>query len=231
MWRIFREHHYLTADFNKASKMFLVYWNDVLVGMASCIYMPSGMLKYAWRQHRLVILPDYQGLGFGTKVNDYLAEYFIQRGQKYFIRTTHMRMNNHLKKMKEWCPTSHNNLKRRTADVERNLDRIKNGTAGSHCVGDDRIAGSYEYMGIDYATKPEKLIKVKSVSDIEKFKEYIQEQRKDFYIKVITGIPKEENEIELAMKELGVRTEQLFYRKNGELIENGKFKKVEFLAF
>lgn len=211
--------------------MFLIYWDNVLVGMASCIYMPSGMLKYAWRQHRLVILPDYQGLGFGTKVNDFLAEYFVSRGQKYFIRTTHMRMNNHLKKLKEWSPTSHNNLKRRTADVERNLNRIENKTAGANYKGDDRIAGSYEYMGKDFVNKPEKIIKVNSVSDIEKFKNYISSLREKYYVKVVTGIPAEDNEIEVAMKEMGVRTEQLHYRKNGKLIENGKYKKYNYFSF
>lgn len=211
--------------------MFLIYWNEVLVGMASCIYMPNGMLKYAWRQHRLVILPDYQGLGFGTRVNDFLAKHFISNGQKYFIRTTHIRMNNHLKKSNEWHPTSHNNLKRRTADVERNLNRIENKTAGTNCKGDDRIAGSYEYLGYDFANKPEKIIKVNNVQDIEKFKDYIKNLKEKYYLKIVTGIPTEDNEIEVAMKELGVRTEQLYYQKNGKLIENGKYKKYNYFSF
>lgn len=211
--------------------MYLAYWDGVLVGMASCIYMPSGMLKYAWRQHRLVILPDYQGLGFGTKINDFLAEYFVSRGQKYFIRTTHMRLKNHLSKLTTWKETSTSGQLRSTKRIDREFKKQEDGEARTGIVGDRRIASSFEYMGEDYATKPEKIIKVDKVSSIERFKDYINNLRKSHYVTVVTGIPAEDNEIEFAMKEIGVRTEQLYYRKNGELIENGKYKKYEYFSF
>lgn len=211
--------------------MYLAYWDGVLVGMASALTMPSGMVKYAYRQHRLVILPDYQGLGFGTKINDFLAEYFVSSGHKYFIRTTHLRLKNHLSKLSAWKETSTSGQLRSTKRIDRELKKQEDGGAHTGIVGDRRIAASFEYMGEDYATKPEKIIKVDSVSDIEKFKDYINNLRKNYYVIVVTGIPAEDNEIEIAMKQLGVRTEQLYYRKNGELIENGKYKKYEYFSF
>ena len=36
--------------------------------------MPSGTSKHSYRGHRLVVLPDYQNLGFGTKINEFLGE-------------------------------------------------------------------------------------------------------------------------------------------------------------
>lgn len=224
MWRIFREHHYLSANFNKAARFYVVYWNDVLVGMASVLPMPCGTIKYAYRQHRLVILPDYQGLGFGTKINDFLAKYYVSMGYKYFIRTTHLRLNNHLSKLRTWKSTSTSGKKRSIEDINNNIEK--------GCIkGDERIAGSFEYLGNDYANKQEKVIKVDNVEDIEKFKEYIKNLKDKYYIRVVTGKPQEDNEIEIAMKELGVRTEQLYYRKNGELIENGKYKKYKYFSF
>ena len=71
IWRVFREHHYLSKDINNACNLYLIYWDNVLVAMASVLAIPSGTLKWAYRQHRLVVLPDYQGLGIGTKVNDF----------------------------------------------------------------------------------------------------------------------------------------------------------------
>lgn len=82
---MFREHHYLSGEMNKACKLYVVYWNEVLVGMASVLPIPSGTLKFGMRQHRLVILPDYQGLGFGTKINDFMAKYFYNNGYKYLF--------------------------------------------------------------------------------------------------------------------------------------------------
>ena len=203
--------------------MYLVYWSDVLVGMASVLPMPCGTVKYAYRQHRLVVLPDYQGLGFGTKINDFLAKYFVSKGYKYFIRTTHLRLNNHLAKLPSWKSTSTSGKKRSVEDINNNIER--------GCIkGDERIAGSFEYLGDNYANKPEKIVKVDKVFDIERFKSYINKLKEKYYVRVVTGIPTEDNEIEIAMKELGVRTEQLYYRKNGELIENGKYKRYTYYS-
>ena len=220
----------MSADFNKAAKMFLVYWGETLVGMASVLPMPCGTVKYAFRQHRLVVLPDYQGLGFGTKINDFIAQYYIDRGCKYFIRTTHIRLNNHLSKLPEWKGTSKNGKLRDDWTINKNKEKQKDGLAHVN-VGDKRLAASFEYLGYDYANKPEKIIKVNDVKDIEKFKEYIKDLKEKYYIRVVTGTPTEDNEIEIAMQDLGVRTEQLYYRKNGEIIENGKYKKHEYFSF
>ena len=76
IWRVFREHHYLTQDFNKGANVFLLYWNNVLIGINSTLNLPSASLKYAFRTHRLVILPDYQNLGCGTKFEEFIGEYY-----------------------------------------------------------------------------------------------------------------------------------------------------------
>lgn len=211
--------------------MYLVYWDDVLVGMASALTMPCGTVKYAYRQHRLVVLPDYQGLGFGTKINDFLAKYFVSNGYKYFIRTTHLRLNNHLSKLPEWKATSTNGKLRSQSGIDENIGKQETGMAHTGIIGDRRIAASFEYLGSDYATKPEKIIKVDNVSDIERFKQYIKELKEKYYVRVVTGAPSEDNDIEIAMKELGVRTEQLYIKKGGALSENGKYKKYEYFSF
>lgn len=211
--------------------MYLVYWDDVLVGMASALTMPSGTIKYAYRQHRLVILPDYQGLGFGTKINDFLAKYFVSNGYKYFIRTTHLRLNNHLSKLPEWKATSTNGKLRSVNSIDREVKKQETGGAHTGIVGDRRVAASFEYLGSDYATKPEKIIKVDNVSDIEKFKNYIKELKEKYYVRVVTGVPSEDSDIEVAMRELGVRTEQLYIKKGGQLSENGKYKKYDYFSF
>ena len=211
--------------------MYLAYWNDILVGMASVLTMPSGTIKYAYRQHRLVVLPDYQGLGFGTKINDFLAEYFVSNGYKYFIRTTHLRLSNHLSNLPEWNATATNGKLRSQSAIEENVGKQEMKLEHSGILGDRRIAASFEYMGKDYVSKPEKIIKADKVSDIERFKSYINNLKEKYYVTVVTGAPSEDNEIEIAMKELGVRTEQLFIKRKGELFENGKYKKYKYFSF
>lgn len=227
LWRIFRSHHYLSGDFNKAAKFYLVYWDGLLVGMASVLTMPSGTVKYAYRQHRLVVLPDYQGLGIGTKVNDFLANYYVEHGYKYFIRTTHVRIKSHLSKAIGWKETTTSNSLRSFRRINANIQKQEKGLAHTGITGDRRIAASFEYLGDDYVNKPEKVIRVEVVKDLEKFKKYILELKEKYYIKVATGKPSEDSDIEKAMRDIGVRTEQLWIKKKDELSLNSKFAKVE----
>lgn len=48
------------------------------------IHFPSrsGVTK---RGHRLVVLPDYQGLGIGHKFSSLVASYYKKKGFKFFI--------------------------------------------------------------------------------------------------------------------------------------------------
>lgn len=223
MWGIFRQHHYLSADFNKAAKFYLIYWDDVLVGMFSTLAQPNGRYKYAWRVHRMVILPDFQGLGIGTKMVDFFGEYYLQQGLKLYLKSTHIRLSMHCRNDQRWLESSSSG-KAVTKLTGNEGNKYKN-----HYM--HREAYSFEYVGSDYSNKPEKVIKVDSVTDIEKFKNYISNLKEEYYVKVITGVPAEDNDIEIAMKELGVRTEQLYYKKNGELVESNKYKNYEKFDF
>lgn len=195
--------------------------------MASMLTMPSGTVKYAYRQHRLVVLPDFQGLGIGTKINDFFAKYYVERGYKYFIRTTHVRIKNHLSKLPTWKGTSTNGKLRSFKSIDEGIQKQKMGLAHTGIIGDRRVAASFEYLGDDYVNKPEKIIRVDEVKDLEKFKQYILELKEKYYIKVATGKPSEDSDIEKAMRDIGVRTEQLLIKKKDELSLNSKFAKVE----
>ena len=76
IWNIFKQHHYLSAELNISCKMFVAYMNDNIVGMCAVLPQPSGCYENAWRIHRLVILPDYQGLGVGVKLLEYVCDLF-----------------------------------------------------------------------------------------------------------------------------------------------------------
>ena len=226
LWHVFREHHYLNGDINKAARLYLVYWNDVLVGMSAVLSMPCGTLKYAFCQHRLVVLPDFQGLGIGTKLNDFIAEKYVSNGNKFFIRTTHAKIIKHLENNNLWRATSKNKNKRPAKEIQNN--KIKNGN--EFHKGDQRIASSYEYLGLQ-SLRPKKYIKIKGSCDVDKLVSYIKSLKDNFYIVVVTGVPKFDSEVEIEIKKLGVRIEQLYYNKKGELIESSKYKNIEEMHF
>lgn len=117
-WSMFSKHHYLTEDINKSAKHWLCAWGSNVVGFASAIAYPSGTVKNAYREHRTVVLPDYQGLGIGVRLSDAVAEIHTQQGYRYFSKTAHPRMGEYRNNSPLWKPTSKNMIERKDVTNE-----------------------------------------------------------------------------------------------------------------
>lgn len=102
IWNIFRKHHYLSAELNVACKMFVAYLNDNIVGMCAVLPQPGVLDGDAWRIHRLVILPDYQGLGIDVKLLEYICDLFKYHNKTIYLRTSHTKLINYMLKSKKW---------------------------------------------------------------------------------------------------------------------------------
>ena len=67
VWNLFRTHHYLTQELNKSCKCLLFEWNGIPIGFVGILNTPRKGIPYGCAISRMVILPDYQGLGLSTK--------------------------------------------------------------------------------------------------------------------------------------------------------------------
>jgi len=76
-WGMFRHAHYLSGDLHKSSQCWVasVELDDRIERMAAFLaYLPAlGMAGWK-RQHRVVVLPDFQGIGVGSQLQDMAAE-------------------------------------------------------------------------------------------------------------------------------------------------------------
>jgi len=101
MWEIFRNYHYLNTEIYKGSEIYTFFIEDSPV--AFCAVMPLiGKVKNRKRVHRLVVLPDYQGIGIGTTFLTKIGEIYKKRGYTLFITTALPSLYTALKKRKEW---------------------------------------------------------------------------------------------------------------------------------
>lgn len=108
-WKIFKKHHYLTEDMNKSCKFFLFEWNGKPIAINAVIPQPSGHFKNGVRESRIVILPDYQGLGLGAKISEFTAGVYKQSGYRYFTKTVHPALGSYRNKNTDnWKPTAKN---------------------------------------------------------------------------------------------------------------------------
>lgn len=66
------------------------------------LHQPSTNKKLK-RVHRLVILPDYQGIGLGTKFLNEIANIYVNIGYDFSIITSAKNLIYSLRKNKNWC--------------------------------------------------------------------------------------------------------------------------------
>jgi GNAT superfamily N-acetyltransferase len=152
-WDYFRHHHYLTGDINKGARCWVAVWDGNLVGFSANISYPSGTVKNAWRGHRTVILPDFQGMGFGTRMSEAVAEMFIQQGKRYYVKTAHPRLGEYRNASPKWKPTSHH-MKNRSKGYARQMTK-ENKTKREESLRSeellarhkDRLCFAHEYVG------------------------------------------------------------------------------------
>ena len=142
-WSFFSRHHYLTADINRSARCWVALWDGLLVGFASAIAYPSGTVKNAWRGHRTVVLPEFQGMGIGARISDAIGEIFIGQGCRYFSKSANPNFGAYRNSSERWRPTSKNMKARKDYSVQR-MGKFDSKEKMAHA---ERVCFSHEYVG------------------------------------------------------------------------------------
>lgn len=145
-WRIFKQHHYLTQDLNKAAKCFALTWNDKPTSFIAILPLPSGTIQNAFRVSRLVVLPDYQGLGFGIKLLNYIGAMYKAIGKTLYIKTSNPSLFMGMTRNEiNWkLVTENNNIEQIKKTNER---LIADGKDNGLKLRKESITKSYKYIG------------------------------------------------------------------------------------
>ena len=87
-WKQFMEFHYLTHDHNKSAHKYIAEINGEPVGWCSILHFPHPKVKNMKRIHRLVIKPDYQGVGLGNALLAEIGKKYQSSGFRVSITTS-----------------------------------------------------------------------------------------------------------------------------------------------
>lgn len=134
VWPYFAPHHYMSDSLPSNVRSWVAIVDDNPVGFVAVAPMP-GPIPGARRESRVVILPDYQGLGIGVRLSEWAAEYVTWNFGAYYSRTVHPRLGEYRERSKAWIPTSMN--KKRAGDGS---------TTGAYKAL-QRVAYSHRYIG------------------------------------------------------------------------------------
>ena len=144
-WSIFRKYHYLSHSHNNAARVFVATLDGQLCAFTSVLPFPHPIKKNYWKGHRTVVLPDYQGLGLGLKLNNYVCQMLVNEGKGVITTTSNPARIASLKKSPLWVATRFGRagLGSATGKIHKLNDK-----GSTSCA---RITASFEYIG-----KPDK---------------------------------------------------------------------------
>jgi predicted acetyltransferase len=116
-WSYFARFHYLNHSHHGGAKIYLITINDTLAGFCSILHFPHPKVKNMKKVHRLVILPDFQGIGIGVKFIDSIANINMKNKNRFAITTSSPSLIKSLCSSNKWNATSigrkspHSNMK------------------------------------------------------------------------------------------------------------------------
>ena len=141
LWKIFSKYHYLNHEINISSKCFVACVDGEPVAFEAVIAFPHPK-SAGWRLHRTVCLPDYQGAGIGTILEDKVASIMRATGKPVYNRMSHPAIMAAKAKSPVWKMTQR---PKRTGPLGKSSKIKRMGTS------QNRITAGFKYVGpIDF---------------------------------------------------------------------------------
>lgn len=144
VWPIFRRYHYMSADLVSQANCFVASVGDDIAAFIAMIHFPHPKPSACgYRVHRLVTLPDWQGVGLGMLLLDTIASAFAAKVPNVRMPAAHPALTRMLDRSTNWRLT-------RMPGTIRGVNRTSNGVAR---MG-GRACATFRYCGpaMDAAT-------------------------------------------------------------------------------
>jgi GNAT superfamily N-acetyltransferase len=134
IWKMFAKYHYLSHSHNNAANVYVALVNDQIAGFISVLHFPHPKVKNMKKVHRLVILPDYQGIGIGGVLLNHIGDVYMKTKQRFNITTSAPSLIYSLKKSNKWITTR----------LSRTKAQSTSSTLGNMKTSVNRITASFE---------------------------------------------------------------------------------------
>ena len=154
-WAIFRGYHYLSHSITKAAHCFVAFVDGQPAAFCSVLvnFNKSGRF---YREHRTVCRPDFQGVGIGNALSEYVMGLFAATGKRVFSTTSSPSMIRHRDRSPLWrrtrnhgfVPSNTKTLRRMQASDDPKIKkRLKRSLAISRSSSVLRMTSSFRYVG------------------------------------------------------------------------------------
>lgn len=116
--------------------------NGQLAGFLSSLTLVHPRIKNCKRGHRFIVLPEYQGVGIGKTLLNYVAEYYKSQGVEFRFTTSTPAIVYPLKSDNKWMCISYGRVKQLNSK-EKSFNKT---------LSLNRITTAWKYIGEKGAT-------------------------------------------------------------------------------
>jgi GNAT superfamily N-acetyltransferase len=148
-WSLFARHHYLSGAIRPGAKCFAAFWGETPVAFSAWMQAMTRKRRHGdMREHRTVVLPDFQGIGIGNRLSEFCASLWRALGGRAYSTTSHPGMIHYRSASPLWrrrrlgmasTPSARSGL---FLMLQRCGKRKR--YPGNSCA---RITGGFEYVG------------------------------------------------------------------------------------
>jgi len=124
----------MSTEINKSSHCYIGYIENNPVCFFAVLHFPHPSAKNIKKGHRLVVLPDYQGLGIGHKFSSFIADMYKKNGYRFIITSSTKSLYKQRSLDKKWIIT-------RKGRTTNSAGVLKNTNS------QNKYTYSYEYIG------------------------------------------------------------------------------------
>jgi GNAT superfamily N-acetyltransferase len=124
----------MSTEINKSSHCYIGYIENNPVCFFAVLHFPHPSAKNIKKGHRLVVLPDYQGLGIGHKFSSFIADMYKKNGYRFIITSSTKSLYKQRSLDKKWIIT-------RKGRTSNSTGVLKNTNS------QNKYTYSYEYIG------------------------------------------------------------------------------------
>lgn len=139
-WQVFSNYHYLTHAISEGSDCYVLDYHDKAIGFIAVVHFPHPKVANFKRIHRIVVLPDFQGIGIGKKLLNAVADLYEKKEFRVLITTGAVSFIKSLNNTKLW------NMTRKLGKVSESSGVLKGSTSMK------RETASFEYKNITTKT-------------------------------------------------------------------------------
>lgn len=132
-WKQFMDFHYLSHEHNNAAHKYICEIGGSPIAWCSVLHFPHPHVKNMKRIHRIVVKPDYQGIGLGARFMSEIAKKYRQEKMRMTLVTSSPAFIHGLQRNKQWIMT------RKPSRVGASDGALKGATS------DARLTATFEF--------------------------------------------------------------------------------------